>query len=113
MIYTVPHYYSRFRCMAAKCPDTCCAGWAVYDGNPYGKMKMAAASSLIIEELALALWIRQGGDLSFMDFVDVAHRFSREIEHSDHNKALLEAALVRRPEFSLEHMLCAVNSNNP
>lgn len=86
---------------------------AVYDGNPYGKMKMAAASSLIIEELALALWIRQGGDLSFMDFVDVAHRFSREIEHSDHNKALLEAALVRRPEFSLEHMLCAVNSNNP
>ena len=29
MQYTVPHYYPRFRCTAAACPDTCCAGWGI------------------------------------------------------------------------------------
>ncbi len=29
MRYTIPHYYSRFRCIAGKCPDTCCAGWQI------------------------------------------------------------------------------------
>lgn len=26
---TYPSYYKKFRCIADKCPDTCCAGWAV------------------------------------------------------------------------------------
>lgn len=29
MQYTVPHYYRKFVCTAAKCPDTCCAGWEI------------------------------------------------------------------------------------
>ena len=29
MIYTVPHYYNRFKCIASECPDTCCAGWGI------------------------------------------------------------------------------------
>ena len=29
MQYTVPHYYKKFRCIAADCPDTCCAGWQI------------------------------------------------------------------------------------
>ena len=29
MIYTIPHYYKQFRCIASGCPDTCCAGWAI------------------------------------------------------------------------------------
>lgn len=29
MQYTVPHYYKKFRCIAGKCPDTCCAGWQI------------------------------------------------------------------------------------
>lgn len=82
---------------------------AVYNGQPYGKMKMAVGAALLIEELAQALWTEQGGQLSFMDYTDVAHRFSREIEHSDHNKAILECALYSRPEFSLERILAAVN----
>ena len=38
---------------------------AVYNGNPYGKMKMAATATLLIEELAQALWTDQGGRLTF------------------------------------------------
>lgn len=26
---TYPHYYKQFSCIADKCPDTCCAGWAI------------------------------------------------------------------------------------
>lgn len=29
MKITVPHYYSRFQCVAGDCPDTCCAGWQI------------------------------------------------------------------------------------
>ena len=29
MQYTAPHYYSKFQCIADKCPDTCCAGWQI------------------------------------------------------------------------------------
>ena len=63
------------------------------------------------EELAQALWTDRGGRLSFMDFVDAAHRFSREVEHSDSNKAVLEKAMVKRPGFALRRLLAAVNSD--
>ena len=29
MLYTYPHYYKKFRCIASECEDTCCAGWAI------------------------------------------------------------------------------------
>ena len=29
MLYTYPHYYKKFRCIASACEDTCCAGWAI------------------------------------------------------------------------------------
>lgn len=29
MRYVKPHYYASFKCIADKCPDTCCAGWQI------------------------------------------------------------------------------------
>ena len=29
MLYTFPHYYKDFHCIAGACPDTCCAGWQI------------------------------------------------------------------------------------
>ncbi|MBR2044961.1 MAG: flagellin lysine-N-methylase [Agathobacter sp.] len=29
MIYTKPDYYDKFKCIADKCEDTCCAGWQI------------------------------------------------------------------------------------
>lgn len=29
MRYVKPHYYDDFRCIADRCPDTCCAGWQI------------------------------------------------------------------------------------
>ena len=29
MLYTYPHYYKKFQCIASECEDTCCAGWEI------------------------------------------------------------------------------------
>ena len=29
MLYTYPDYYEKFKCVAGKCEDTCCAGWQI------------------------------------------------------------------------------------
>jgi len=29
MRYVKPHYYDNFKCIADKCPSTCCAGWQI------------------------------------------------------------------------------------
>lgn len=29
MRYLKPYYYNEFKCIAEKCPDTCCAGWQI------------------------------------------------------------------------------------
>ena len=29
MLYTYPHYYRKFQCIASECEDTCCAGWEI------------------------------------------------------------------------------------
>lgn len=83
---------------------------AVYNNSPFRKMKMAAAGTLLIEELAMAAWQQHGRQMGFLDFVDVAHRFSREVEHSDINKGCLEERMAKGKAFSLERLLNAVNS---
>ena len=40
--------------------------------------------------------------------VDLVHCFSREVEHSDENRGLLEDELVKREEFRLKALLAAV-----
>ena len=29
MIYSYPDYYKKLRCIADKCPDTCCSDWQI------------------------------------------------------------------------------------
>lgn len=82
---------------------------AVYNGTPFGKMKMAAAGVLLIEEMGQALWKARGGRLELEEFADAAHRFSREVEHSDVNKGYLESALVKSPVFCFKSLLNALN----
>lgn len=78
---------------------------AVYDDNIIGKMKIAVVSTLLIWELCFAQWIEQGKQLSFLDFVDVAHRFSREIEHSDVNILRMEKLFEQTAIFQTEQLL--------
>ncbi len=77
---------------------------AVYDGRAFARMKLAAVSTLLIQETAFGLW-QEKGELSFEDFVDAAHRYSREIEHSDDNREALLHELDTGAKYQLERLL--------
>lgn len=62
---------------------------AVYDGHALGKMKLAVVSTLVIREMAQALW-QIDGELKPEAFKEAARRYSREVEHSDLNLNHLE-----------------------
>lgn len=78
---------------------------AVYDEVVLVKIQTAVVSTLLIQELAQAVWQEKGAEFEFMDFVDVAHRFSREIEHSDVNLLRLEKMFEKQPQFAPEQLL--------
>lgn len=72
---------------------------SVYDERPYEKVKLAVYSTMMIETLL--------GAEEKMDFdriVDIAHRYAREIEHSDKNLHILEEEFLTNPVFCIERM---------
>ncbi len=78
---------------------------AVYDDNVIGKMKIAVVSTLLIRELSIAKWQESENKLDFEAFVDIAHRVSREIEHSDLNLTRLEKLCEQSSIFHTEQLL--------
>ena len=78
---------------------------SVYDDNVIGKMKTAIVATLLIQELAIARWLDNGKTLEFKDFVDIAHRVSREIEHSDLNLIRLEKIFDKTPVMGTAHLI--------
>lgn len=81
---------------------------AVYDGEAYSKMKLAVVSTLLIQEIAQALWQVQDEKLEFPDFARIAQRYSREIEHSDLNLNRLEEIFMKEETFDLENLLLCI-----
>ena len=89
-------------------------------------MKLAVAATILVEEMLMAEWLQEkthGGPataaptgirgkvvaaaLPETQIVDLVHCFSREVEHSDENRGLLEDELVKREEFCLKALLAA------
>lgn len=86
---------------------------AVYDEQAYGKVKLAVISTLLIQEMCRAVWqekARKGqeGEFSFDDLIDIAHRYSREAEHSDHNLNVLEQLWKKEECYRLEKLLSVI-----
>lgn len=77
---------------------------AVYDGNILAKMQTAVVSTLLIQELSMAKWIEQNEEFGFEEFVDIAHRVSREIEHSDLNLIRMEKICEKTPVCQVEQL---------
>jgi lysine-N-methylase len=78
---------------------------AVYDGHPYVKAKLAAVCTILIQEMGQAVFKRNEGSLYFKEFIHLAHRFSREVEHSDLNLNTLEGMFRTDKSFGLEEIL--------
>jgi len=62
---------------------------AVYDDRIYSKMALAVESVRFVRELYLARWLEKG-TLTKEDYVELAYRYAREIEHSDINLEAME-----------------------
>lgn len=82
-----------------------CGG--VYDGRGYSKMLMAVVSTLLIEELAMAVYWKKEKQFTFMDIVEVAHHYSREVEHSDENLETLERIVAEKDYMWYNKLLCS------
>lgn len=77
---------------------------AVYDGRPYVKVKLAVVSALIIEEM-LRVTACEKGCVSLEDEVEAAHRYAREVEHSDVNLHRMAEMLGNEECFQIGRML--------
>lgn len=78
---------------------------AVYDEQIRAKIQTAVAAILLITELSIAKWIEKGESLDFEQFVDISHRVSREMEHSDVNLIRLEKLCEKMPMLRTEQLL--------
>lgn len=63
---------------------------AVYDDNIIGKVDACVGHAVELYMLAMARWIKNGETLSMDDLIELAYRYSREIEHSDENLEQVE-----------------------
>lgn len=77
---------------------------AVYNENPYGKIKFSICSVLLIRECARAQWLQSSGHITIEQIIKTACRYAREVEHSDSNLLMMEEKLSSS-HFSLEELL--------
>lgn len=67
MIVRYPRYFSEFSCLASRCPDTCCQGWAIQIDKKTLKRYKSESGSL---KKKLSQWVDfQTGNLKFQDGV--------------------------------------------
>ena len=78
---------------------------AVYDGEIFAKVKMAVVCTLLIHQLDMGTYLKNGRVFCLEDQINICYRFSRELEHSDLNLNAFEDLLAADNLFSLENML--------
>lgn len=110
MFYRKPSYYDEFKCIADKCPDTCCAGWnIVIDDRTMDRYRNLEKSKkeYVLSHIDLdeQIYVRDGSRCSFLDennlcklysglgenmFCNTCRRYPRHFEEYGN---LIEAAL--------------------
>lgn len=78
---------------------------AVYDENPYAKVKMAVISLFAIEEMMFLEWFFTRQKIQISDWIGYAYQYSRELEHSDLNLNKMEKLLVEKEAYRLKNFL--------
>lgn len=68
---------------------------AVYDGEIYAKARFSVSMVHLIQELWMARWLKNEGQLTKEEMVELLYRFSREVEHSDKNLKRAERIMGR------------------
>lgn len=86
---------------------------AVYDEDALSKIKLAMVHTMMISELFLARWMQSGSakedkPLTLEEKVDIAHRYAREIEHSDPNLNAVEGFMKEKTMFCFASLLITI-----
>lgn len=66
---------------------------AVYDDWIYSKAAFCIFSASFIQEFVMCRWFLADKYIDMRDFVELAYRYAREVEHSDENLNFLEECL--------------------
>ena len=66
---------------------------AVYDDWIYSKAAFCIFSVSFIQEFVMCRWFLADNYIDMQDFVELAYRYAREVEHSDENLNFLEECL--------------------
>lgn len=83
---------------------------AVYDDDVLTKTKFVIMSVLLIRELDFARWLQNKECFTFADQIEIVHRYSKEIEHSDFNLIQLARGLKTLPKFHYSNILMGIFS---
>lgn len=68
---------------------------AVYDDCLYSKAALSVFSVVFVSEFVMCRWVKEG-TADAQDFVELAYRYAREVEHSDENLNMLEEWLEEK-----------------
>lgn len=83
---------------------------AVFDYDMSAKIKLAIVSALMIKELSILRWIEKDEFIE-EDLVDIAHMYSKDIEHSDENIETLQEIFETKEIFEV-HQIMKIIFNN-
>ena len=78
---------------------------AVYDKDATAKVKFAVLGTLVILESMKYVFFKNNKSLSFEEKVDMAHIFSRGVEHSEENNEMLLKIAKKLP---IEELLALI-----
>lgn len=82
---------------------------AVNDRDVLSKVKIAVVGFLMIKELDVARFVRNGKTLSKEEQVDIMHLYSREVEHSYENFEMLTGIFAKDKAFETKKLLMILN----
>ena len=77
---------------------------SVFDYDVLSKIKFAIVSYLMIKELAVVRYL-ENKEFSFEDMVDIAHTYSKDIEHLEENVDTLEELFESNEIFNLSNII--------
>ena len=77
---------------------------AVFDYDVSAKVKTAIVSYLMIKELSVVRFTEEG-DFTDTDIVDIAHTYSKDIEHLEENIESLAEIFETNDVFAVEEMI--------
>ena len=80
---------------------------AVFDYDILAKIKTALVSYMIIRELAVVRYI-ENSEFTDEDMVDIAHTYSKDIEHLEENIEALAELFETNDVFDIEEMVIAL-----